>query len=128
MEVFRHHIYEYKKGLRSLVLHTADAKDLREMERILQSQGIAYRLEFIRGGRVNVFFGSPECIRVLELIGPKRLCEFTREEDFILGIMLGYGRLEECRRYIALSEAGMLPSCCDDGSGDEGDVSVSSVG
>ena len=72
-----------------------------------------------RGGRVNVFFGSPECIRVLELIGRKSLRDFTREEDFILGIMLGYGRLEECRRYIALSEAGLLPSCSDDGSEEE---------
>ncbi len=104
MEVFRHHIYEYKKGLRSLILHTAPASDVPEIERLLRSAGIAYRLVYLHNGHVNVFFGAPVCIRVLEIIGSKSLKEFTKEEDFILGIMLGYGRLEECRRFVSLSE------------------------
>ncbi|MBP3836286.1 MAG: DUF2023 family protein, partial [Pyramidobacter sp.] len=44
------------------------------------------------------------CIAVLEIFGSKSLSDYSKEEDFILGIMLGYGRLEECRRYITLSE------------------------
>ena len=44
MEVFRHHIYEFKKGLRNLILHTAPLSDVPEIERSLQAQGIAYRM------------------------------------------------------------------------------------
>ena len=104
MQVFRHHIYEYRKGLRNLILHTACEKDMPEIERTLSSQKIAYRIEHLNNGYANVFFGSEDCIKVLEIIGNKKLTDFTKEEDFILGIMLGYGRLEECRRYIFLSE------------------------
>lgn len=103
MEVFRHHIYEFEKGLRNLVLHTAPVSDVPEMERLLNNAGIQYRIVWLKNGHVNVFFGSPDCLRVLDIIGPKGLNEYTKEEDFILGIMLGYGRLEECRRYIQLS-------------------------
>ena len=66
MEVFRHHIYEFKKGLRNLILHTAPLSDVPEIERSLQAQGIAYRMTYLKNGHVNVFFGSPDCIRVLE--------------------------------------------------------------
>ena len=104
MEVFRHHIYEFKKGLRNLILHTAPEGDIPEIVHTLAGQHIAYKIEHLRNGYANVFFGSADCIRVLEVIGEKRLTDFTKEEDFILGIMLGYGRLEECRRYVFLSE------------------------
>ncbi|OON87115.1 DUF2023 family protein [Pyramidobacter sp. YE332] len=114
MEVFRHHIYEFKKGLRNLILHTAPLGDVPEIERTLQAQGIAYRLAYLKNGHVNVFFGSSDCIRVLEIIGKNNLCDFTKEEDFILGIMLGYGRLEECRRFISLSPRGAAESCAAD--------------
>lgn len=112
MEVFRHHIYEFKKGLRNLILHTARASDVPEIEHILKACGIAYRLVFLANGHVNVFFGADDCIKVLEIIGDKSLNEYTKEEDFILGIMLGYGRLEECRRYISLSKRGGAVKSC----------------
>ena len=114
MEVFRHHIYEFKKGLRNLILHTAPLSDVPEIERSLQAQGIAYRMTYLKNGHVIVFFGSPDCIRVLEIIGKNSLCDFTKEEDFILGIMLGYGRLEECRRFVSLSAPQDVKSCAAD--------------
>lgn len=104
MEVFRHHVYEYKKGLRNLILHTAPQGDLPEICRILKAEKIAYRIVPLKNGYANVFFGSGDCIRVLEIIGAKDLNRFTKEEDFILGIMLGYDRLVECRRFIELSK------------------------
>ncbi|MGI6076481.1 MAG: DUF2023 family protein [Pyramidobacter sp.] len=104
MEVFRHHVYEYKKGLRNLILHTAPQRDLPEICRILKAEKIPCRVVRLENGYANVFFGSEDCIRVLEIIGSKGLDRFTKEEDFILGIMLGYGRLVECRRFIELSE------------------------
>jgi hypothetical protein len=103
MEVFRHHIYEYQKGLRNLILHTAPASDVPEIEKLLRQKGIAYRLSWLSNGRVNVFFGKEDCIKVLELIGKENLRDYTPEQDFMLGIMLGYGRLEQCRRYLSWS-------------------------
>ena len=78
--------------------------DVPEIVRALESQGIAFKLSSLRNGHVNVFFGHADCIRVLEIFGDKSLSDYTKEEDFILGVMLGYGRLEECRRFIMLSE------------------------
>ncbi len=100
MEVFRHHLYEYQKGLRSLVLHTAPEEELPTMERLLQAHGVDYKIVRLHNGHSNVFFGSPDCLAVLEAIAKDNLCDFTEEEDFILGTMLGYGRLEQCRRYV----------------------------
>jgi hypothetical protein len=37
MDVFLHHIYEYKKGLRRMVLHTAPAKQREMISRKLDS-------------------------------------------------------------------------------------------
>ena len=58
MEVFRHHIYEFQKGLRSLILHTAPASDVPEIVRTLEAHGIAYKLSYLSNGHVNVFFGN----------------------------------------------------------------------
>ena len=112
MEVFRHHIYEFKKGLRNLILHTAPASDVPEITRTLEGQRIAYKLSYLPNGHVNVFFGHPDCIKVVELFGDKSLSEYSKEEDFILGVMLGYGRLEECRRYIMLSAREQARTAC----------------
>ncbi len=100
MEVFRHHLYEYQKGLRNLVLHTAPESLLPRIEGLLQAHNVAYRIVHLHNGHANVFFGSSDCLAVLEAIAKDNLSEFTEEEDFILGTMLGYGRLEQCRRYV----------------------------
>jgi hypothetical protein len=41
---------------------------------------------------------------VIREIGDKKLNELTPEEDFILGIMLGYDRLRQCNRYLKQKE------------------------
>ncbi len=100
MKVLTHHIYEYKKGLRHLVLHTLDASLKVEAELKLQQQGIDYIVRYVTPSKINLFFGNPECVDVIDKIGNKNLNEFTPEEDFILGTMLGYDRLQQCARYI----------------------------
>ena len=100
MKVLVHHIYEYKKGVRNLVLHTLPAILLEEAERKLRQQGIEYVVRPINATRVNIFFGEPECVDVIREIGDKKLNEFTPEEDFMLGIMLGYDRVKQCKRYL----------------------------
>lgn len=97
-----HHIYEYKKGLRDLVLHTMPRTELEEAERRLQRQNIAYLVQPVSNSQVNIFFGRPECLGVIDRIGLKPLYSYTPEEDFILGIMLGYDRKLQCERFLRM--------------------------
>jgi hypothetical protein len=99
--VFHHHIYEYKKGLRSLILYTGRSADRLLIEKRLAREGIACLVRQVTPHKINVFFGEPVCIEVLKSFGLKPLTEFTPQEDFMLGVMLGYGRLQQCERYLS---------------------------
>ena len=106
MKVFCHHLYEYRKGLRNLVLHTLPGSRRADVEAKLAAEGIDYVIQELPGGTINVFFGADECVAVVEAIGKDRLSDYTPEEDFILGTMLGYGRLQQCVRYIWMRDRG----------------------
>jgi hypothetical protein len=98
--VFFHHIYEYKKGLRNLILHTTSRNNEAKIRAQLERKQIAHVIYPLRDDKINVFFGEATCIEVIKRIGKTRLCEYTDEEDFILGIMLGYDRKKQCDRYL----------------------------
>lgn len=100
MEVLSHLTYEYHKKLRSLALYTFYAPKRAEVEQWLRSRQIDYILQKVTPYKYNVFFGDQPCLDVIRHIGgDKPLTQYTPEEDFMLGIMLGYDRLEQCRRY-----------------------------
>lgn len=104
--VLSHLIYEYHKKLRSLALYTFHASLKGEVEAWLRSRKIDYIMQEVSPVKYNVFFGDTPCLEVIRLIGgDKPLAEYTPEEDFMLGIMLGYDRLEQCRRYQKRVEA-----------------------
>ena len=103
MKVLNHHIYEYKKGLRNLVLHTMPSIHRKEVENRLQSNQISYIIQDVTKEKINIFFGADECIAVIEQFGDIKLYDYTPEQDFILGIMLGYSRLQQCNRYLIRS-------------------------
>ena len=100
MQVLLHHVYEYKKGLRSLVLHTMSTDEQYKTEELLTRKGISYFFQCVNSSKTNVFFGKEQCVRIIESFGKESLSDFTDEEDFILGIMLGYDRTQQCDRYI----------------------------
>ncbi|MDR2036597.1 MAG: DUF2023 family protein [Bacteroidales bacterium] len=102
MKVLNHHIYEYKKGLRHLVLHTLDATLRFEAEARLHQRNISYVVREVTATKINIFFGDEKCVEVIREIGNKKLNEFTPEEDFMLGIMLGYDGLKQCERFLNL--------------------------
>ncbi|MFP4353781.1 MAG: DUF2023 family protein [Phycisphaerae bacterium] len=104
MKVFLHHLYEYRKGLRSLVLHTLPGSRRECVEEKLTKESIAHKVCDLANGNINVFFGADECVAVIEAIGKSRLSDYTPEEDFILGTMLGYDRRQQCVRYIRLRQ------------------------
>lgn len=104
MQVFVHHIYEYEKGIRNLILHTVNKSSLDFVITKLSKRNIAYKIYKIKNEKYNVFFGDPACISVIEKIGKSNLFEYTAEEDFILGIMLGYDRKKQCERFLDYKE------------------------
>jgi hypothetical protein len=100
MEVFLHHIYEYKKGLRRMVLHTAPSKYKENISRKLSSLGICHYITDVNEHKINVFFGDPDCIEVIRSFGEPDLSKLTDEQDFILGALLGYDITGQCKRYM----------------------------
>ncbi len=102
MQVFCHHIYEYKKGVRNLILHTLEKSKMDIVESRLSREGIEYVIYSVDDKKINVFFGADECVDVIKKINKKSLVDYSPEEDFILGIMLGYDRKKQCERYLKM--------------------------
>lgn len=102
MEVFLHHIYEFEKGIRNLILHTLKQEHLDAAIGKLEKRHISYKIYMLENGNYNIFFGNKQCIDVIQNINKENLSNYTPEEDFILGIMLGYDRKKQCERYISL--------------------------
>jgi len=101
MQVFLHHIYEYQKGLRNLILHTLSKNlESQALDR-LEKLKIPYYVQNVSDSKINLFFGEKNCVDIIRLFGNKPLNEYSPEEDFILGIMLGYGMIPQCARYTA---------------------------
>ena len=100
MRVIAHHIYEYKKGLRYLAMDTLHSDLQSKVEKKLNELGISYVIQEVNENKINIFFGDTLCVKIAEGFVSKSLNDLTNEEDFILGIMLGYCRKQQCERYI----------------------------
>lgn len=103
--VFNHHLYEYRKGLRNLVLFTTTADMYPAVVRKLNKYEIAYFVRSVTNNKVNVFFGHRDCVDAVNRMTADGLDRLTPEEDFILGVLLGYDPLKQCRRYLELAES-----------------------
>ena len=90
IKVLLNHIYEYKKGVRHLILHTLNKCYLPIAIERLKSQGICYTVQEASEHAVNLYFGRPECVETIRLITTRPLNQLSPEEDFILGALLGY--------------------------------------
>ena len=99
MLVLMNHIYELNKGVRQMVLFTCNKKYGQQAVERLESQGIPYVLQPAGQQNLNVYFGRRECLEAIRLIVTRPLNQLTREEDFILGAMLGYDLCAQCERY-----------------------------
>lgn len=109
MQVFLHHIYEFRKGLRNLVLYTGTDEERETVERRLQRGNIDYMVQPVGTGKINVFFGNPACVAIVRRFAGKPLNDLTPEEDFMLGIMLGYDRIQQCIRFSARANRKKAP-------------------
>lgn len=99
MKVLVNHIYEFKKGVRRMVLFTFNKRYEQFAVTRLQHQNISYVIQPVGNDRLNLFFGKKECLDAIRLMITKPLCLLTPEEDFILGAMLGYDICAQCERY-----------------------------
>lgn len=83
-----------------MVLHTIGRNESKEAELILKSHSICYHIQKVNTNKVNIFFGNADCVELIKSFGDISLSNYTPEQDFILGIMLGYNRDLQCRRYL----------------------------
>lgn len=100
IQILIHHIYEYKKGIRNLVLHTMKSSDVAYAQAQLDKNGIAYCFQTVTEKKVNVFFGRAECVAIVKTFANSSLSDISDELDFMLGVMLGYDRMQQCERFI----------------------------
>jgi hypothetical protein len=118
LKVFNHHVYEYRKGLRNLALQTLPCDHEGWISSRLDRLGIDYLIYPIGKQNINVFLGDSECLEIIRQIGKFKLSHYTPEEDFILGTMLGYGRHQQCIRYLSLTKQANNNEPCPSDTGD----------
>jgi len=100
MQVLIHHIYELKKGLRRLVLHTCPSHELQKSVSRLDRDRIPYLVSRVNESKTNIFFGEQVCINVITHFSSLKLNELSDQEDFILGTLLGYDLKLQCSRFL----------------------------
>lgn len=101
MELFTNLIYECKKGMRDLALYTCLKEDTAKYTDMLTRTGMEYSVTDIGKGKVNIFFGKSECLKIITTFSETNLDKISPNEDFILGIMLGYSRDEQYSRLLS---------------------------
>ena len=99
IKVFLHQIYEFKKGVRNLVLCTMCKSCADLVTKRLKEQKIEYLIQEVVQNKVNLYFGKRSCLETVRTFINKPLNKLSPEEDFILGAMLGYDITMQCERF-----------------------------
>lgn len=105
LKLYLHQIYEYRKGVRKLVLCTMRTDCAEIMRERLEGQQIPYIVQPVAPEKVNLYFGNPLCLDVVRTFVHKRMNELTPAEDFMLGTMLGYDLAGQCERFCKRTRA-----------------------
>jgi hypothetical protein len=99
IKILHNHIYEYRKGIRTLILYTLNNRYSEQALRKLESRNIAYLVQKAGKNNINLYFGHPECLEIIRMFADRPLNRLTPEEDFILGALLGYDISQQCKRF-----------------------------
>ena len=105
LKIFHHHRYELAKGLRPLAMMTLTADEARVVVGELVATGTPHHVQRACRAKLNVVFGRPAAVATARLLLERRLCDLTAEQDFMLGILLGYDREQQCLRFLSRVEA-----------------------
>ena len=62
IRIFLNHIYEFKKGVRNMVLYTMSKEHEEFAIRRLKNQKISYMIQEVGTNKINLFFGKTECM------------------------------------------------------------------
>ena len=62
IRIFLNHIYEFKKGIRNMVLYTINKKYEGFAVRRLEKQNICFLKQEVNAHKINLFFGKHECL------------------------------------------------------------------
>lgn len=100
-QLFHHHLYEYRKGVRQLFMMTMTMVESENIIEELSTSSIDYHVHAVTENKVNVFFGRHVLVEVMKTVVTKPLSRLSPEEDFILGTLLGYDKEQQCRRFLA---------------------------
>jgi hypothetical protein len=85
-------------------LETVSSKYKTTVSERLEKEKIDYVIHDLdKNKNINVFFGEKPCVEVIRTLNPN-LSEHTPQEDFILGVLLGYDKVRQCSRYLDLCE------------------------
>ena len=66
IRIFLNHIYEFKKGVRNMVLYTMSREHEEFAIRRLKNQKISYMIQEVGTNKINLFFGKPRKISFWE--------------------------------------------------------------
>lgn len=76
LKVLMNHIYEYKKGVRRMILFTMNKRYEQFAIQRLERQNIPYVLQPAGKNTLNLYFGKKECLDAIRLIATRPLNEF----------------------------------------------------
>jgi hypothetical protein len=103
IRVFNHHLYELSRGIRPLSMLTMTKAASVFVEARLVREGVAYYVHEACPTKLNVVFGRPAAVEAARRFLTRPLCDLSPEHDFMLGILLGYDREQQCVRYLERS-------------------------
>ncbi|MDO4930548.1 MAG: DUF2023 family protein [Bacteroidales bacterium] len=105
MKLFMHQIYEFRKGVRNLVLCTMCPTCAAILRERLDTLKIDHLTQPVSDKKVNLYFGDKLCLEAVKTFVHKPLSQLTPAEDFMLGAMLGYDIRQQCKRFCQRSRA-----------------------
>ena len=68
IRIFLNHVYEFKKGVRNMVLYTMNKEYEAFAIRRLERQNISYLIQEVNANKINLFFGKAECMDAIRHI------------------------------------------------------------
>jgi hypothetical protein len=95
-----HCLYELRKGVRQLFLLTMTQNEAREVQRRLSRERVSVHVQDVSATKTNLYFGQASHVEIARRIAVRPLNQLSPEEDFMLGILLGYERGQQCSRYL----------------------------
>jgi Protein of unknown function (DUF2023) len=94
------YLYEFQKGVRRLFLLTMTPHEAKAVQKRLERECVAVHVQAVSVTKVNLFFGQPAYVQTARRLAVRALNQFTPEEDFMLGTLLGYDGEQQCQRYL----------------------------